>query len=373
MSSSDESGSTEATVAEIALGFSSSQLWECERFLGNGTFGVVLLLRDKNPLLPFDQRRVVLKQPIRDNIGARELLNEIEALKRLRGNFHIVQLLASCEDVAAANSSTPSWLGVPQTPLNTVFKTMGESRLKGPALLLEYLENGALSKLVYRARMYRATTGMTITLPNRLLWSFYFCLVRAIVGLTYPPQSPENSPLVLETIPPDREPSGLSHGDLASRNIMLGDRDPVGPSEHRLAPLLKVIDFGYARVLPDMAYDIIQENISNVSSEIVDLICMNSPDDQWGLEYKMFNGIMTMANTIVPDPGFNPYPHLDHELRDLLIQAMAVEPNDRPSLEEMLRRTEQGMQKPSSLYPGRELAESNNLIEKIIQALVFNA
>lgn len=50
-------------------------------------FGVVVLLRDKNPLLPSDQRRVVLKQPIRDEDGHDELLKEIKALKVIHSHF----------------------------------------------------------------------------------------------------------------------------------------------------------------------------------------------------------------------------------------------------------------------------------------------
>ncbi|KAI0455310.1 kinase-like domain-containing protein [Xylaria acuta] len=369
---SAESDDAERSAAEIERSFSSSQLWEFEQFLGNGSFGVVVLLRDKNPLLPFDQRRVVLKQPIIEEKGAEELLKEISALKRLRGSFHIGQLLASCDDVAAANSSTSSGLGVLGTPLSAVFDTLRETRLKGPALLLEYLENGSLSKLAYRARAYKSVRGTEIRLPNRLLWSFYFCLVRACVGMAYPPESPENSPLVLETIPPDREPLGLAHGDIAFRNIMMGDRDPVGPPEHHLAPQLKLIDFGCMRVFPLRALNTIKENISDISLVILDLICLNNQNDGM-VSYGVFNGIRTMADVIVPQPDSDPFPHLDHELRDLIIQAMAVASVDRPSLGEMLRRTEQGMQKPPSLYPGQELAESDHLVEEIIQVLVFNA
>lgn len=51
--------------------------------------------------------------------------------------------------------------------------------------------------------------------------------------MAYPPEAPENSPLVLETIPPGREPLGLAHGDIALRNIMVGDRDPIGHPERK--------------------------------------------------------------------------------------------------------------------------------------------
>ncbi|KAH8165706.1 hypothetical protein CIB48_g2516 [Xylaria polymorpha] len=297
-SSSAAPASPEETAAEIQRSFSASQLWEFEQFIGNGMFGVVVLLRDKNPLLPSDQRRVVLKQPIRDEDGHDELLKEIKALKRLRGSYHIAQLLASCEDVAAANSSTSSGLGILGTPLSTVFETLKESRIKGPAVLLE-------------------------------------------------------------------EPLGLAHGDIALRNIMVGDRDPIG---HPELPQLKLIDFGCTTVR-GTALSAIRENISNVSI----LIGVRTQTDRTGVTYAEFSGIRTMAKEIVPQPGSDPFPHLDHELRDLIIHATAVKPEDRPSLEEMLRRTEQGMRKLPYLYLGQELEESDNSIEEIIQAVVFNA
>ncbi|KAI0476847.1 kinase-like domain-containing protein [Xylaria cf. heliscus] len=368
-SDSEDAGST---AAEIERSFSSSQLWEFEMFLGNGSYGVVVLLRDKDPLLPFDQTRIVLKQPIVAGRGVDELRREIQALERLRGSFHIAQLLASCDDVAAANSSRVSGFRTLGTPFSTVFDILRKSRVKGPAMLLEYLENGSLSNLAQRVAVVRGLQGRRIILPNRLLWSFYFCLVRACVGMAYPPEAPESSPLVLETIPPNRQRYGLVHGDIAFRNIMVGDRDPAGPPEHHLAPQLKLIDFGCMRVSGDGS-EAVTENIADISSEVVDLVCLNSGVNTMSINYAQFNGIRTMASAIVPVPGTDPFPHLDHELRDLLIRGCAVSRGNRPSLQEMLRRTEQGMKKPASSYPGQEIAESDDSIEELIQTLVFNA
>lgn len=106
---------------------------------------------------------------------------------------------------------------------------------------------------------------------------------------------------------------------------------------------------------------------------MLQLIGVRTQTDRTGVTYAEFSGIRTMAKEIVPQPGSDPFPHLDHELRDLIIHATAVKPEDRPSLEEMLRRTEQGMRKLPYLYLGQELEESDNSIEEIIQAVVFNA
>lgn len=61
-------------------------------------------------------------------------------------------------------------------PPTNVFSILG--RYEGPALLLEYVENGALLDLVLKAQERR------ITLPNRLLWRWYFC--RMIPSLSVP-------------------------------------------------------------------------------------------------------------------------------------------------------------------------------------------
>lgn len=70
--------------------------------------------------------------------------------------------------------------------------------------------------------------------------------MRACVGLAYPPTSPESGIERLEEIPSDRTAGDLVHGDIAGRNMVIGDTDPSTP-EHSTIPILKMIDFGSSR------------------------------------------------------------------------------------------------------------------------------
>jgi hypothetical protein len=86
-----------------------------------------------------------------------------------------------------------------------------------------------------------------------------------------------------------------------------------------------------------------------------------------------FNGISTLAHDILPKDGVDKFPHLDVELRDLLVEAMATDELARPSLREMYGRTRHGMLKPPSAYPGRVVEESDFPIQMVMQQLVYDA
>jgi hypothetical protein len=81
-----EEAQADLLANEIQQAFSRSKLWEYERLLGNGGFGVTMLLRDKNPLRLHRRRRVVLKRPLLSDIPGfnmmqNELVREIGNLK----------------------------------------------------------------------------------------------------------------------------------------------------------------------------------------------------------------------------------------------------------------------------------------------------
>ncbi|KAI1209203.1 kinase-like domain-containing protein [Annulohypoxylon truncatum] len=93
--------------------------------------------------------------------------------------------------------------------------------------------------------------------PNRVMWKFFWCLLKGVVGMAYPNEGNAGLPSVdgtsvREMIPPedpDRtrpEPSTIIHFDLDPQNVLVGDLDI---SEHRHIPKLKarsllVADFG---------------------------------------------------------------------------------------------------------------------------------
>ncbi|KAI1127798.1 hypothetical protein F5Y10DRAFT_265816 [Nemania abortiva] len=355
--------------------FLKSRFWELEKALGHGSYGVVLLIRDRFRGLPLKRRRVVLKVPIGDERGHRDLIHEIRILRIFRRCSHIGQMLANSEDVADANRPKRSFKSIMsetlqilrgrlRPPVDTVFDALRQSRIKGPAMLLEYLENGSLLALYMKAQ------GRVGRLPNRLLWRFYYCLIRGCIGLAYPPGG-EQSDLEIETIRENMAPSRLRHGDIAMRNIMIGDRDPDGAPEHHLVEQLKLIDFGMMS-LSRTPEDAISDNISAASEVMLQLINVSrhlGPP----VPFTEYNGTFTKATMIIPRGGTDPFPRLDPELRDLIALGMALQPHEVPSLSVMLREIEQGMAKPASAYGALEDFESDGAIRRIMQILALDA
>ncbi|OTB08207.1 hypothetical protein M426DRAFT_8014 [Hypoxylon sp. CI-4A] len=151
------------------------------------------------------ERQFVVKQAIGRERDA-SMDHEIAILKRLRGMRHIVQI----NDI----------MNMPLLLYN-----------KKQTLVLEYLPNGTLWNFILRA------IKADRPLPNRLLWRLFSCLLRFVIALAWPDNNPQE--ILLWDVPM----SGLVHNDMHLNNVMIGELDD---DEHRLAPILKLIDFGLA-------------------------------------------------------------------------------------------------------------------------------
>ncbi|KAI0466925.1 hypothetical protein F4859DRAFT_507020 [Xylaria cf. heliscus] len=355
--------------------------WELERFLGHGLYGITVLLKDSDPLhlrkdsdmlwVP-NTRRVVLKWALFPELGTQDFDTEIKVLKRLRGKAHHAQMIASTTDVAhyrpvffpTVNNMFRRLIAPFKNPPTNIFKILRGSR--GPAILLEYIAFGNLQHLSSRAR------ARNINFPNRIIWSFYFCLVRACVGLHYPHDvfEPGDGPLVLETITRP-EPNGLTHNDIALRNIMV-DRPDWRVREHRIMPRLKLIDYGMSETIRN-GRRAATENLFWVAISIMLLI---NPDAGRGNDNAVtYNGILTYATNILPQLGGNDnFPYLDPDLRQLLAEAMAVNVDLRPSIEDVFRRTQAGKDKTAADYVLRpDIHEDDATIDRLFQRLIFDA
>ncbi|KAI1820146.1 hypothetical protein F4861DRAFT_545918 [Xylaria intraflava] len=358
--------------------FSRARLWEMEKVLGYGSYGVTILLRYKDPLRFRRNRRAVLKRPYRDewleeldDIGI-----EIAAYKKYRGHAHIARMLAHSKDLIEYKRPKRSkvskvwhyFADIFKNPEKTLFPILGNS-LEGPAILLEYLENGSLEKL------QKKLLELDIHLPNRVLWSFYHCLIRACVGMAYPVNAPKSSSQILETIPSDENIQAyqLAHRDIAPRNVMIGSRNPA-VQEHRLVPGLKLIDFGLSVMpWPGDTTDHVAGNLFACTATILTLINRDFPTVRADNTVE-FNGYATQAVDLVPtDDKPDRFPHLDPELRNLITLGLASPSSRQPSLSGMLEMTRAGMMKPASAYPGREVEESDARITQTLQTLMYDA
>jgi len=95
----------------------------------------------------------------------------------MRGNAHHLQLIASAEEVGYYKRNEDfeppklNWFqrlrAMFVNPPMNVIRTI--SHLEGPAVLLEYLENGDMLTFWNTIWNYEAQ------IPNRLLWKIYLC------------------------------------------------------------------------------------------------------------------------------------------------------------------------------------------------------
>ncbi|KAI1746027.1 kinase-like protein [Xylaria scruposa] len=303
---------------EVKGRFESASYWEYERFLGNGTYGMTVLLREKDQLAAADPKRIALKLAKRGNrAGTLQLRNELKFLKILRGAMHIVNMVASCDDLNSVNGG--------DVASRSVFGPL-QALMQGPAVALEYLDQGDLVTLKIDIDNFQQR------MPNRVLWSLFTCLIRACIGMAYPLEGPEGTPSVLETVRTDGTGlRGIVHQDLAARNIVLGSED--GIEEHGIGYLFKLIDFGNTR-----EYDLPRgprDNLYDCAKLIYQLMDYE-PIQNYPAVWKDH---LTRAGNIVPmeaDYSDDPFPRVDFDLRDLVARCLYVDAAQRPTLQEAL-------------------------------------
>ncbi|KAI0391774.1 hypothetical protein F5Y17DRAFT_460541 [Xylariaceae sp. FL0594] len=367
--------------------FVESAVWELERVIGSGLFGVVVLVRLRRPeeLQKGLPSRAVLKRAI-GGTEEKALIKEVEMTKKLRGSAHIVQMYASADEVSTykrrrtvgARAHSVSRAASERALFATI------SRLRGPALLLEYLPNGPLSELIDGVRFgpyNEPPREPKFFLPNRLLWRILACLVRACLGLGWPPNAPPGKKAVIER-PRKRDPTHppIQHRDIHARNIVFGDFDPE-VEERTLRPLGEVHEFTAGE------YGKLNTTAIPKSCEFVAVI---NPYEEPEEVFRTYKGIKTTATAIVP-PGpprsrrraapapaqppqepVDPVPFLDEDLRMLLVRQLAQDRRLRPSIAEMYELTDEGLAKTVEDYPGREQEESDDAIREILDRLMLN-
>ncbi|KAJ3576225.1 hypothetical protein NPX13_g3766 [Xylaria arbuscula] len=279
----------------------------------------------------------------------------------VNGASHIVSILANCEDIveAAADWVSPGDDSV-QTPLSAVFT--GFVGLTGPALALEYLEHGDIAGLMNKLRR----AGRTV--PNRILWSFLFCLIRASIGMAYPPTQPIGSDVqILDELPADHSPETegrMAHNDFNTRNIMLTVGD--GP-EHGIGVKAKLIDFGLTAPRYEFGS---QKNIFDAAETITSMATVlvagiaNTTCDYKGFKTRAVHLLST-------DDAPLPLPWLDPDLRDFLARCMYEESLQRPKLQEALQITQNAvLSKTAESFPVPRM-ETDSAIDSV-QMYIFD-
>ncbi|KAI0205098.1 kinase-like protein [Astrocystis sublimbata] len=350
---------------QVKAKFEDSKYWEYEKFLGNGAYGVTLLLKERSQFVKH-QKRIALKLARRQSTalgtkrGVDSLETERQALEKVRGAKHIVSLIASTQnleggDIAAAwkdeqESNTIQhrvnlWGTLRRIPPKTALNPVA-GLYRGPALVLEYLDGGDL--LSFMDNIEREA-GQDIFIPNRVIWPVFLCLIRACIGIAYPLSRPEGAPSVLEQIPAGNvDPYPLLHSDVHPRNVMIDSADDI--EEHKLVGnVFKLIDFGMAHESSRLQGP--PQNLFDCARVIARMI---SGPNAVSRPAEPFKGFATRATTILPPAGEeddDPFSYYDPDLRDLVARCMYVDSSQRPTLKEALAVAQKGVSKTASDMP----------------------
>ncbi|KAL7622426.1 hypothetical protein AAE478_007931 [Parahypoxylon ruwenzoriense] len=347
--------------------------FELERIIGEGAWGVTFKMKIKDNSGPSLERRkprrFVIKRSLTEQ-GQRNIEQEINALQQLRGAMHIAQ---------------PFRLEGEQS-------SRGISYLTGPILLMEWIGNGLIHDLLDRV----ADWGQP--LPNRLLWRLFLCLCRIVTAMAWPLARGGGAPLSIEVLPKpniggNRPPkSRLVHGDLNTRNVMIGELEPL---EHNLVPVLKLIDFGASRDLPESPNQqpdsAVRANLFNVAQIMLSLIGGNSRGGTASMAVT-YQGEEKRVNSYARDlDGLNSsykapaaivakhqekMDNLDPDLRSLVVLSLASNINERLDLESLTSAVERNMRERGQdyykdyKYYGNE---SNDSVARIAKELMYNA
>ncbi|KAI0095741.1 hypothetical protein F4776DRAFT_669652 [Hypoxylon sp. NC0597] len=258
---------------------------------------------------------------------------------------------------------------------------------KKPFLMVEFLENGTLGQFLRRAK----ATGEV--LPNRVLWSIFLCLVRACIGMAYPPQGP---PVRMEETR-DEKPTAIAHQDMHLGNAVFGEiEEPPFETadgviyEHEHVPILKLIDFGLGRELslssaePDELDDVSYDEDLNLEQYRAKSGGRNIGVDTNILDMGVLMGELIWLNEIAyennlrrkfRDPKFRP--HLDPDLRLLVQRCIAVNPRNRPRLDEFMALINAGAFNKNAADYGEEGQpggpESDDMVRYIVSTYILDA
>ncbi|KAI1325562.1 hypothetical protein F5Y16DRAFT_422772 [Xylariaceae sp. FL0255] len=332
------------------------QRFRVENVIGHGSFGVTLKVNEYGTTPRRVGRRLqsfVRRMNTRTAVGPQErplkrrlcvkmpfggseddVRTEIQVLRAVNGSVHVPSLIAYRDDDARLAGILASREFPRRAPSQGDFL----AGLAGPIIVLEYLENGPLSRLIQRLQTQDVIPGA----------------------------------------PAPAAASNLVHGDIHSNNLLLGDINPA-IGEHSRVPIMKLIDFGQARDNPGNAS---QANLFGITAMILRLIIRNEEPSFLGNPQHV-NGIWqddveTVASELCVAPGLggpvDPYGHVDNDLRDMICRCMARDPAQNPTLEQAYERAQQAVtRKKASSFLMYGTLETNDDLETFMQRLIFNA
>ncbi|KAI1649340.1 kinase-like domain-containing protein [Daldinia loculata] len=335
-------------IDDLTKYFSYDERFDFIGFIAHGSYGSASRVRYQNPATGV-WNDFVVKRAFQSEAAEEAMRKEREYLRRLRGALHIVQILE-----------------VENNPLD-------ENAVQGEWITMEWLPGGSMADFIVKARK------KVDRLPNRLLWRFFLCLIRACIAMADPPNRSDGK-VERERVLGELPEEGVSHSDLHNGNVVLGE--PPEDFEHTITPILKVIDFGNAGEWAWIEFTgtTTHSNLWDVGKLMVSLITLDERpyivNVGLGEVTLPERGIIltTDAEKILPleEPGA-PYPLLDPLLGRLICWCLATEPSDRPSLWDIGNQVGFAVgSKLAAAYPNRP-EEDNDYISQLWRRIVFEA
>ncbi|KAI0024018.1 kinase-like domain-containing protein [Xylariomycetidae sp. FL0641] len=335
---------------ELLKYFSDRNQFQYGRTLQGGAAGNCITFRRSSN---GQTREIVVKVPNDDDEYVIDAIkNEHERLWLLRHADHIVRLLVLSPDPLKGSQN-------------------GMTAFPAFYIIMEYLPNGTLERLIEKLR------NQDTAIPNRVLWGIFLCLVRASVAMGFPPEGEGQR----EEIRPGQDPSPFAHRDLHGRNLVFGDTD--GSAEHDLFPILKLIDFDNATDMGEVE-DFDRDDYDRFDRPY-GFERLRSPGQRsHGADQNVFDIGQVMSELLTLTQYSDPEERaarcrqnvrrlpkdFDRSLRELVLRCLAVNPRNRPTLEELLNATKAAVLRET---PEAVPATSNQEITNFVQRFFYDA
>ncbi|KAI5920676.1 kinase-like domain-containing protein [Camillea tinctor] len=338
--------------------FTSNSRFAFEKDLATGTSGFGILFKETDR--SGTSRRFVVKRSVEEDWDA-DIQNERAWLQKMQKVEHIVNLVTITDN--------------PILPYN------GQGGLSGVSIIMEYMENGTVRQFLDRVG--------SEPLPNRLLWAIFLCLTRACIGMAYPTPNPKDEDTASPEIPLEGVvPLTLAHRDMHDGNLMFGGLDPK-QQEHSLVPIVKLIDFDRAMLMPEQVSAPKDTDIVSYDG-VLNLSQLRSPYGvrNTGIDQNIIGAGIAMSRIITNSKSLpvhlcreqmrnsTTYSYLDNDLRLLIVRCLAVDPKNRPRLEELLARLHGAISARNQAYYANIGAmadrERDETLSKIVSNYIFN-
>ncbi|KAI1758779.1 kinase-like domain-containing protein [Hypoxylon sp. FL1150] len=354
--------SLQSRVATIETYFAndSEARFRLEGQIGKGGQGTIYKLKYLKPRAGSLSRSLVVKiaDPAKGS-DVEGLAREKRILQRLQNCRHIVRMRNSLADPLAPAAQEQGWEWI----------------------YLDTLENGTLS--TFMGRLKRAGHN---SLPNRLLWTVFLCMIRACIAMAWPSENPDASETAARQA---GSPTGIAHNDIHGANFVFGsfERD----AEHFTTPIMKLIDFGLAaRIRGGEGTESgtgEQRNILDIGIMMATMILLLVDSKYTGEEIEVDmtrlrrgRSVPTPASGILADEEMgipDPCPDTEEALRLVVAGCMASNPADRPSLADLETWASRAVTKKDAAFytnmPGGARREGTAAIAALVQKFMLDA